>query len=496
MAFAWRRLKKGDTGRRLRDLREDLAAAGHYADAPVQNVQVPYRLAAHDWNTLWGAAALGYIWILARLLARGAVVNERDQAGRTALYFAVEGHQEHAVERLLAAGADPNIPDDSGKAPLSIALERRSRKLSELLLAAGADPDGGPERAETPLMEAVRRADAGTILRLIRAGASLTATDRWGHTPLFFVSGHHAPKILPLLLDAGADANHRTLDGDTVRHRALRVGDEKLWRTLTSPDDEAEAVSERGRLGDTPLIAAAESGNVNLVRRLLKAGADITAVNELGHSALLVALTQEDLPTVVLLRGAGAPVDFLEAVALGDVEKAAGLDTPLRADISAPICGQETPLMGAIARGRDDLVRLLLARGARMDIATRPLGTALDVAVLTGQPALVRLLIERGADPGQVRKVHPREVRAALNDAEADPLPPPDGSLYRRPSVESIYAAATAPTDDDLRWLRLLGANIDERDENGDTALSLAKKDRDEAAINRLLAFGATDAGP
>ncbi len=480
MAFSWRRLRKN-------------AATGHYADAPVQNAEALFSLAPHDWNTLFGAAALGYTRILARLLARGASVNERDPAGRTALYHAVEGRQEHSAERLLAAGADPNLPDDAGRVPLHVALAQRSRRLTELLLNSGADPDGSPDSLETPLMEATRRGDAGTVLRLIRAGASLERTDRWGHTPLFFVNGQSAAKLLPILLDAGADPDHRTLDGDTLRHRALRRGDERLWRTLTPLDDEQDAIGQRGRLSDTPLLAAAESGNVNLVRRLLKIGADLGAVNDFGHSALLVALTQEDLPIATALQTARAPVGFLEAVALGDYERATDLPTPPRADLSAPICGQETPLMGAVARGRDDLVRLLLSRGARLDIATRSLGTPLDVAVMTGHPALVRLLLERGADPGQVRKVHPREVRAALQDAEAAPLPPSDGTLSRRPSAHEIYAAATAPTDEDLRWLRLLGANIDETDENGETALALAQKDHDEAAIKRLQAFGATE---
>jgi ankyrin repeat protein len=480
MAFSWRRMRKNDD-----------EATGHYADAPVQNVQTPFTLAAHDWNSLFGAAALGYTRILARMLARGASVNERDPAGRTALYFAIDGRQEHSAERLLAAGADPNLPDDAGKTPLHVALAQRSRRLIELLLNSGADPDGSPDSLETPLMEAIRRADAGTTLRLIRAGASLERTDRWGHTPLFFVQGQSAAKLLPLLLDAGADPDHRTLDGDTLRHRALRVGDEKLWRALTPPDDERETILQRGRLSDTPLIAAAEGRNVNLVRRLLKLGAEPGATNDFGHSALLVALTQEDLPIATALQSGGAPVNFLEAVALGDYERAQSLQAPPRADLSAPICGQETPLMGAVARGRDDLVRLLLARGARLDIATRSLGTPLDVAVMTNQPALVRLLLERGADPGQVRKVHPREVRAALHDAEAEPLPPSDGTLSRRPSAQEIYTAATAPTDEDLRWLRLLGAKLEEPDENGDTALSLAQKDHDQAAIKRLLAFGA-----
>ena len=485
MAFSWRRLRKNGSIRKRVGPNEELAA-GHFADAPIQNVAVPYALAPHDWTSLWGAAALGYTRILARMLAGGQPVNSRDDAGRTALFYAVEGRQRDAVEILLAHRADPNLRDEAGRAPLHLALAQKDRALTELLLSNRADPDAGAGDFPTPLMEAARRGDESAVLRLLRAGARADAVDRFGHTVLFFVNGRTAAKVLPILLDAGADPLARAVDSDTPRHRALRIGDERLWRALTPADDERSMLGECGRMGDKPLHAAAESGNPALVKRLLKLGAEIDATNDFGHTALLLALTRESLPVAALLRNAGASVGFLEAVALGDAERAAALET--RGDISAPVGGVETPLMGAVARGREDLVRLLLARGARIDVSTRSLGTALDVAVRTGQADLARLLIEKGADPGRVLKVHPREVRALLREAEALP---PDTTLHERPSAEAIYEAATAATDDDLRWLALLGANVETASETGDTALLLAATDGDAPAVRRLLAFGA-----
>lgn len=57
-----------------------------------------------------------------------------------------------------------------------------------------------------------------------------------------------------------------------------------------------------------------------------------------------------------------------------------------------------TPLMEAVCRGRSDIVRLLLERGA--EINTRTLGgyTALMFASKRGNIEIVRLLVEKGAD--------------------------------------------------------------------------------------------------
>lgn len=485
MAFSWRRIRKSGSIRKRVGPGEEMAA-GHFADAPIQNVHVPFALSPHDWTTLWGAAGLGYTRILSRMLAGGEPVNQRDDAGRTALFYAVEGGQRDAAEILLARGADPNLRDETGRAPLHLALAQKDKPLVELLLENRADPDAGAGDFPTPLMEAARRGDESAILRLLRAGARVDTVDRFGYTVLFFVNGRTAAKVLPVLLDAGADPLARALDRDTPRHRALRIGDERLWRALTPADDELAMLGERGRMGDLPLHAAAESGNPALVKRLLKLGAEIDAANDFGHTALLLALTRESLPVATLLRNAGARVGFLEAVALGDAERAA--ECPSSGDLSAPVGGVETPLMGAVARGREDLVRILLARGARIDVATRSLGTALDVAVRTGQADLARLLIEKGTDPAAVLKVHPREVRLLLAEVEALP---PDATLHERPSAEAIYEAATAASDDDLRWLALLGANVETMSENGDTALLLAVADGDAPAVRRLLAFGA-----
>lgn len=468
---------------------------GRYAPAPIQNTAAPARFCPHDWTTLWGAAALGYARIVKRFLENHAPLNARDPWGRTALWWAVDERRGEIAERLLAHGADPDCRDERGIGPLHLAIRRGDLALVAMLLSHGALPDGeGESDRPTPLMWAVRQGDADLTERLLRAGASVRARDRWGHTPIFYVQGRSASYTLPLLLEAGAQPTERAGDHDTVLHRALRAGDERLWRALVPADDRSDFLGLRGRADDTLLHAAAEGGNPKLVAGLLDEGSLLNGRNAFGHTPLLIALTAENLRITTLLTQAGATVGFLEAIAMGDAERTAELWPRPGTLLDAPISGQETPLMGAIARGRAELVERLLAVGASPNAGTAVLGTPLDVAVLTDQPGLARLLLARGADPSLLRHVSSEELHTLLGEVP-DALPLQQARLeHTRADTVALYEAAVQ-SDEALRFLLLCGADLDLRDENGASALVLAAKDGDIPAVQRLLTFGADPRG-
>jgi len=493
MSFAWRRIRRHVASHGLppRDPREARAALGHFADAPAfRDAPAGFRVCPHDWSTVHGAAALGLVRILKRLLRAGESVDARDRLGRTALAWAVEDGRRPAVELLLARGADPAAPDEAGSTPLHLAVRRGDAELLGLLLQSVDDPDVGKGLARTPLMDAVAGRNLSAVNLLLRRGADPKAVDRHGQDVLFHVDSAGAVLLLPGLLDAGAVIGTRNRDGDTCRHVALRKGDVRLWEALTPEEDASDWVEERGRVDDSPLHAAVEGGCLPAIRRLVARGADPNAVNRFGHTPLLVALTAENLAATALLVELGAKTGFLEAVAAGDAERASELVPAPGVRLDAPVMGLETPLMGAVARGRVDLAALLRSRGASLDMGSAVIGTPLDVAALTGQAALVRWLLEEGADPALARRVRPELLHAmAWGEEEGLPPLPPLGS--HRPDASEIVAAAVCGDDSGLTFLRLCGADIDLPDPDGTTALMQAVEHGDSGAIRRLLAFGA-----
>jgi hypothetical protein len=83
--------------------------------------------------TLQSAVAQGDVAQAATLLDQGAVIDARDEAGRTPLMLAVTQGQLEVVRLLLARGADPNAADNAGHTPLQQARQQNSREIAALL---------------------------------------------------------------------------------------------------------------------------------------------------------------------------------------------------------------------------------------------------------------------------------------------------------------------------------------------------------------------------
>ena len=88
--------------------------------------------------TLHSAAAQGDVAQAATMLDQGAIIDARDEAGRTPLMLAVTEDRVEIVRLLLARGADPNAADNGGHTPLQQATKRNLQDVAALLQQAGA----------------------------------------------------------------------------------------------------------------------------------------------------------------------------------------------------------------------------------------------------------------------------------------------------------------------------------------------------------------------
>jgi hypothetical protein len=88
--------------------------------------------------TLQAAVAQGDVAQTASLLDQGAVIDARDEAGRTPLMLAVTQDRIEIVRLLLGRGADPNAADNAGHTPLQQATIRNLPDVAALLEQAGA----------------------------------------------------------------------------------------------------------------------------------------------------------------------------------------------------------------------------------------------------------------------------------------------------------------------------------------------------------------------
>jgi hypothetical protein len=114
------------------------AAAAGAARATSMNAQRAALDTDSAPTALRSAAASGDTAQTALLLDQGAVLDARDELGRTALMLAVIQNRPDVVRLLLDRGADPNVADNSGHSPLQQAKQAHLGEMAAMLERAGA----------------------------------------------------------------------------------------------------------------------------------------------------------------------------------------------------------------------------------------------------------------------------------------------------------------------------------------------------------------------
>jgi ankyrin repeat protein len=152
----------------------------------------------------------------------------------------------------------------------------------------------------------------------------------------------------------------------------------------------------------TPLHHAAGLGRPAMVRLLLELGADVSATDAAGATALTVAaLGGGDREVMTVLEAAGATLDLVAALGLGRYDEAARLLAEEPARLGST--GRDALALHVLVSRRNvEAVRWLLAHGAEAS-AKRVFwdcnATALHVTAEHGLVELARVLLDAGADP-------------------------------------------------------------------------------------------------
>lgn len=212
--------------------------------------------------------------------------------------------------------------------------------------------------------------------------------------------------------------------------------------------------------GSTPLLWAAYHDRVDEATRLLHAGANVNAANDLGATPLWAACQNGSVAMVRALLSAGA-------------------------NPNAALLAGETPLMMAARGGRAEIAALLLASGANPNARGPRAQTALMWAAARKHPAVVKALLAGGAD---------LTLRSATwTDTMAVE---PHGYLpYNRAiphgNDTALLFAARAGDLESVRLLVAAGAKVNDADAWGVSALGMAAHSGYRDVVEFLLSKGA-----
>jgi uncharacterized protein len=146
---------------------------------------------------------------------------------------------------------------------------------------------------EVELFTAAGSDDAGTLASLIEAGANPNTVSQFGSTPLHNSCIAGCVNATRILLTSGADPNkpytYRSPVDGRIEDRIVALMKVTKSEVLKLMIEHGADVNIRDANGSTPLMHAAKRGNNLIVQMLLAAGADPSAKNNEGVTALDLA---------------------------------------------------------------------------------------------------------------------------------------------------------------------------------------------------------------
>jgi quinoprotein dehydrogenase-associated probable ABC transporter substrate-binding protein len=198
---------------------------------------------------------------------------------------AIIANDAERIKFLVSKGADVNKADDQGWTPLQNAARQRHDELIKVLIDLGADVNAGDP---TPLAAAAMRDHVPSIKVLLEHGADIEKPGQEGFRPLPLAIAESKYEAAKALMEAGANVNEPS-GADGLTPLMIAAGQ-------TSPAEGAMFLPGNTRPTD-------------IVQGLLGRGADVNAQSKSGTTALMIAATHNNPPTIGLLIDAGADVN-------------------------------------------------------------------------------------------------------------------------------------------------------------------------------------------
>ncbi|KAG0431198.1 hypothetical protein HPB47_021995 [Ixodes persulcatus] len=347
---------------------------------------------------LHNACSYGHFEVTEMLIKHGANVNGTDLWQFSPLHEAASKSRLEVCSLLLSHGADAGLLNCHSKSPLAVAPTRElhDRLLYEsrghaLLEAARLGDLARLKKALTPDLVGFKHPFTGdTVLHLavscgspkrkqvvellLRRNVPVDEPNKLSLTPLHVAADKGHTDVVELLVKSGAKVNggQAALDrcsGDACRLLLLACGSE------SGTAGSQPAAPERGP-AEMQLLEAAKAGNLDLVRSLVEADADVVNCRDVDgrqSTPLHFAAGYNRVPVVEFLLQRGA-------------------------DVHAKDKGGLVPLHNACSYGHYQVADLLVKHGASVNVSDLWRFTPLHEATAKGKCDIVRLLLEHGAD--------------------------------------------------------------------------------------------------
>ncbi|MEM7184992.1 MAG: ankyrin repeat domain-containing protein, partial [Spirochaetota bacterium] len=236
---------------------------------------------------------------------RGANVNVRDKLGRTPLHYAVDSENMKIISYLLEKQkANVNVKDREGNSPLHAAVSQGNLKIVTYLLSKGADPNEKDSNGNNLLFSIpISTTDSLQILNLLLAKhVGINDRNTVLHRFLNF-AGTEPISHIKLLLAYKPDIQIANQKGVTPLHLACQRGYLDVVKILLKQGANKYVVAKDQ---NTLLHFAVKGGNMDIVKLVVDAKMNLNALNLQQESPLALAKKTNNDKIVKLLKKLGA----------------------------------------------------------------------------------------------------------------------------------------------------------------------------------------------
>ena len=342
------------------------------------------------------------------------------------------------------------------------------------------------------------------------------------YAPLKFAAHSGNYEIVELLIGKGADIKHKDFTGVTAIYSAVTKDTEDGLKILKLLIDKNADVNIEikpywvGRHGSNPLQGAISSHNLGAVKILVENGAKINYQNSFGMTPLLMATTycgSGALEIIEYLIGNGAIVNFSNNHVVKLMVESVGcsieefdqivdlINAGTKSESTRKIANSHALIKASTDSyyASDRKVEYIISKGVNINFQDRKNRTALQEAVRTNSLDIIKILVANGADVDLVRENNQTPLLRSIltntfrKDYRVTKFLIEQGAdvnkadiFGRTPLIEAIKMGLT----EIVELLLLNDADSNQKGANEETPLSIA---RNPEIIELLQSYGATE---
>lgn len=425
-----------------------------------------------------------HLGITKLLLFNKADVNLADSAGRTPLIWCAINDDYEILPYLIRNGADINQTTHYGNTALEMACWKKSQVSALILLKVGAkiNTQGSTDRG-TPLLYACMQAQYDLALELISKGADVHAKNSVGNGLLNIVA-----------VDKDFIENTRfkyNVISQLVKHTfedsLYNSGFRSFFDYLLSLNVD---LHQRNNKGYQPIHIASFNDNSDLIRELIKKGADVNdQKNVISATPLICALRNENKKSAKLLMYYKINVQAkdtqgwtaLHFASRDNDFKLAGILIKAGAFVNTQTDNRWTPLHLSAKNGQNEVTQILLYFGALDTFKNKEGKTAAELAIEKKFDKTASLIINKKVNLVDLFMNGMEDF--AMDEARLN-------NNFKGTDIQGrtfLHAAIIKGHSDFAIRLISIGLDINAADSSGNTPLILAAQNKQGDLVKLLI---------